>query len=117
MPTLWHRPKNEHSVHIQVFIILLSCSFPLHLPHLPLSRSPSLSSFSAPAAAAAAPEPERRVPSPPCTGRDKRPDSPAEHCPLSPSVPSCTTIVVVVVLVEVVVVAGASGENEAWTRT
>ena len=117
MSTLWLRPKHEHSAHIQAFIILLSSSFlllPLHLPHLPLSLSPSLSSFSAPAAAAA-PEPERRVPSPPCTGRDKRPDSPAEHCPLSPSVPSCTAVVVVVEVV--VVVAGASEENEAWTRT
>ncbi len=64
--------KYEHSVYIQVLVIVLSCSFPflpLYLPHLPLYPSPSLSSFSAPAAAAA-PEPEWRVPSPPCT--DKR---------------------------------------------
>ncbi|KAA8584483.1 hypothetical protein FQN60_008268 [Etheostoma spectabile] len=66
-----------------------------------------------PAAAAAAPEPKWRVPSPPCIDRDKRPDSPAEHCPLSLSVPSCTAVVVVVV----VVVAGALGKNEARTGT
>lgn len=90
--------------HSLVFLSISPTSFCLHLP-----LSLSLFSFSAPAAAAAAPVPEWRVPSPPCTGTDKRPDSPAEHCPIFLSVPSCTAVVVVV----------ASGEkkSEAWTGT
>lgn len=74
-----------------LFLKLNSALFPfffcvLHLPPC-LCLPPFLVCLSAPAAAPA-PEPERRVPSPCRTCRDKRPHLTAEHCPLSPSTTS-----------------------------
>lgn len=60
------------------------------------------------------PPPPTNTPTPACTDGDKRPDLPAEHCPLSLSSPSCTHVGVAVVEVEVV---GAPEEAKAWTGT
>ena len=96
-------------------IIHFSSSFPflpLDLPHLPLSSSPSLSSFTAPAAAAA-PEPQRRVPHPPAQIETKGHIRLLNTAPF-PTCPFMHDHIVVVVVVEVV---GAPGGDEAWTGT
>lgn len=99
---LQHRPKTSSSPYAPLRLPTSLC------PHLPLSLLPLhqllllLQSGESP--------------HPPGTGRDKRPDSPAEHCPLSPSVPSCTAMAVELVVL-VVAAVGASGENPAWSGT